>query len=600
MAGTVVLVGGLGTAAGWVDWPALGRWLAPHAALLVLFGVAAGLLTTALARALHRAQGRPAALVLSWWMVAAAGAVVVGVAWGATAWLLSEASQAKDPAAARVEAIKAGLTIGAGTGGVFALLLAVRRQWHQERSTVAIELDAAEKRVTELYTKAVDQLGSDKAPIRMAGLYALERVAQDNPAHRQTVVNVLCAYLRMPYRLPGDPPGDDAADDAREEYRDRVQEREVRLTTQRLLTEHLWPRRTPTNPAATFWPDMDLDLTGALLMNFNLHDCHVRRVSFRSSEFAGDATFNGAIFLDAAIFTEAQFAGDANFQWARFAFGPTFNKAQFTGDAHFEGARFAFGTGFDRDTPRGDINISWARFYRDTRFRSIQFRKTRSHDTRFHETQFDGAEFRAAALFCNAQFGSARFNRVRFYDEANFTAAEFAFHAGFKEAKFAGETRCGLARFGGHATFFGSEFTGEAGFDSAEFSNQVEFSNARFASDATFRGTAFARDAKFYSVEFASQVEFSSARFDGDATFDKTDFFGIASFPWARFNGHTRFLESTFVRRPNFDGTRFEREMPAGLTANFPHAESDPAAAAIAAEVKLTDTPKPGIDETSQ
>jgi hypothetical protein len=65
---------------------------------------------------------------LSWWMVAAAGVVVAGVAWGATSALLHEAAGAKDPAAALVDAIKTGLSIAAGTGGVFALLLSVRRQ----------------------------------------------------------------------------------------------------------------------------------------------------------------------------------------------------------------------------------------------------------------------------------------------------------------------------------------------------------------------------------------------------------------------------------------------------------------------------------------
>ena len=63
--------------------------------------------------------------------------------------------------------------------------------------------DATERRITELYTKAVEQLGSDKAPVRLGGLYALERLAQDNPAHRQTIVNVICAYLRMPFSAHG-------------------------------------------------------------------------------------------------------------------------------------------------------------------------------------------------------------------------------------------------------------------------------------------------------------------------------------------------------------------------------------------------------------
>ena len=51
-----------------------------------------------------------------------------------------------------------------------------------EQSQKDTVTDATERRVTELYTKAADQLGSDKAPVRLAGLYALERLAQDNPS----------------------------------------------------------------------------------------------------------------------------------------------------------------------------------------------------------------------------------------------------------------------------------------------------------------------------------------------------------------------------------------------------------------------------------
>lgn len=158
-----------------------------------------------------------------------------GVMWGATTWLLVKA--AGNPAA-EVEAIKTGLGIGAGTAGVFALLLAVRRQWHQEITAADTTSDATERRVTDLYTKAVEQLGSDKAPVRLGGLYALERLAQDNAAQRQTIVNVLCAYLRMPYTLPGDPPADDVDNQVIERCRERVQEREVRLAAQPARQAH--------------------------------------------------------------------------------------------------------------------------------------------------------------------------------------------------------------------------------------------------------------------------------------------------------------------------------------------------------------------------
>lgn len=106
----------------------------------------------------------------------------------------------------QIDLVKTALSVGAGTGGVVALIMAGRRQWSTEEANRAATHDATERRVTELYTKAADQLGSDKAPVRMAGLYALERLAQDNPDQRQTIVNVICAYLRIPFEPPRLPP----------------------------------------------------------------------------------------------------------------------------------------------------------------------------------------------------------------------------------------------------------------------------------------------------------------------------------------------------------------------------------------------------------
>src|SRR6185437_11200917 len=75
----------------------------------------------------------------------------------------------------------------------------VFRRHHEEIAIVLSGFDATERHITELYTTAVEQLGSDQPSIRSSGLYALELLAQDNPAHRQATVNVMCAYLRMPF-----------------------------------------------------------------------------------------------------------------------------------------------------------------------------------------------------------------------------------------------------------------------------------------------------------------------------------------------------------------------------------------------------------------
>ncbi len=106
-----------------------------------------------------------------------------------TTWLLTIASHAKpgtEQANSRLDAVRTGLAAGAGAGAAVGLMLAFRRQHHQEIATVLTDRDATERRITELYTKAVEQLGSDKAPVRLGGLYALERLAQDRQAVRRT------------------------------------------------------------------------------------------------------------------------------------------------------------------------------------------------------------------------------------------------------------------------------------------------------------------------------------------------------------------------------------------------------------------------------
>ncbi|MET8145695.1 hypothetical protein ABZU32_35790 [Sphaerisporangium sp. NPDC005288] len=63
--------------------------------------------------------------------------------------------------------------------------------------------------VTDRYTKAIEQLGSDKLDIRLGGIYALERIARDSARDHPTVIEVLAAFIRENSRppLPDSPTG---------------------------------------------------------------------------------------------------------------------------------------------------------------------------------------------------------------------------------------------------------------------------------------------------------------------------------------------------------------------------------------------------------
>ena len=332
------------------------------------------------------------------WMLAAAAAVVI-TAFVVTIWLLTIADHAKpgtDRANSRLDAVRTGLAAGAGAGAAVGLMLAFRRQHHQEIATDLSDRDATERRITELYTKAVEQLGSDKAPVRLGGLYALERLAQDNPAHRQTIVNVICAYLRMPFsptapaskskpepgatEEPGEPDaetetGTVALGDTWQ------QERQVRLTAQRILAEHLCGDRAKDQhssdpPSARFWPSIRLDLTGATLIDFELGTGVVADARFDGATFTGTAWFAWAIFTGRAKFDGATFTGDARFDGATFTGDALFGRATFTGSALFGGATFTGVAWFPEATFTGDARFPGATFTDSALFARATFAST--------------------------------------------------------------------------------------------------------------------------------------------------------------------------------------------------------------------------------
>ena len=60
------------------------------------------------------------------------------------------------------------------------------------RRVTAIE----EGQVTERFTRAVEQLGSEQLTIRLGGIYSLERIARDSQKDHWTVMEVLTAVVR--------------------------------------------------------------------------------------------------------------------------------------------------------------------------------------------------------------------------------------------------------------------------------------------------------------------------------------------------------------------------------------------------------------------
>lgn len=70
---------------------------------------------------------------------------------------------------------------------------ATREQLHATRQQLRI---AEQGQLTERFTRAVDQLGSEHVDVRLGGIYALERIARDSESDRPMIGEVLTAYVR--------------------------------------------------------------------------------------------------------------------------------------------------------------------------------------------------------------------------------------------------------------------------------------------------------------------------------------------------------------------------------------------------------------------
>jgi uncharacterized protein YjbI with pentapeptide repeats len=290
---------------------------------------------------------------------------LVGLAW--LAWALLSYPKVSHPAAISVHD-----TVGvfqlvfasvAGAGALAALIVAYRRQKVAE-SAAALDRASAQLERTrvynELFTAAAAQIGDEKPAIRLAGVYAMAGLADDWPENRQTCVDVLCAYLRMPY----DPdPGEEAPVPERLAFR---ADREVRHTVIRVITAHL------KDGAAVSWQGLSFDFTGVVFDggDFSRAEFSGGKVGFSRAEFSGgDVGFGGAQFSGGTVdfggaqfsggtvdFSGAQFSGGTvDFGFARFSGGTVdFGGAQFSGGTvYFSGAQFSSGT----------VYFSGAQFY---------------------------------------------------------------------------------------------------------------------------------------------------------------------------------------------------------------------------------------------
>ncbi len=326
----------LGAGAWWLwraGWPILQVTVLPLAAGFVLY-----VATDTTGRRWWRSNPWHAAsrVVRQRWVPPSiAGMIVVlaGLVVYAPSWLV-----AKDTAAGtltaeqRVNATSDARTALLQAVGGLLLATGAAATWRQVRIS-------REGQVTERFTRAVDQLGSEHLDVRLGALYALERIAFDSPGDRRTIAEILTAYIRQRAPWPPTRPGQYRADwplDQQPDLRTRAPDVQAALT---VLGRGRFARLVSLGKASAAQLDLrkvDLrkahlvsgNLQGAYLDGANLQGAHLDSANLQKALLIG-ANLQGARLLEAnmqgALLIGANLQGTglafANLQGAWLAHG---------------------------------------------------------------------------------------------------------------------------------------------------------------------------------------------------------------------------------------------------------------------------------------
>ena len=260
----------------------------------------------------------------------------------------------RDGGTDEADALRTGGLAAASVVALYGLWLNDRRRRTSEGQH---ELDR-ERAADDRFAKAVELLGHDADQVRVGAMHALAGLAKSRPDYAQTVLDILCAYLRRPF---------DGVDE---------NERQVRLTAQRLIKD-LLPMKQP--PGSTPY---SLDLTGARLEYFDLSMKVVGELRLRSAELRNSVNFSYSSFIGPVWLT-----------------GATFNLVEHGNSFRCVETEFGFSAWFSKVRSTMPVDFTRAEFHYETKFADAVFEKP---------VTFDDATFADAPDFSHTTFQAGK------------------------------------------------------------------------------------------------------------------------------------------------------------------------------------------------
>ena len=391
---------------------------------------------------------------------------------------------------------------------------------NQEHQAEVLKEHKAERR--ERYTKAVEQLGNEKAPVRMGGVYTLIGLADEwlldenldyteKVREGQVIVNNLCAYIRSPFTLASyydelseDTPSSEGIykDNQQKFYTDKAEftsEADIRLSIIKEIHSRL---QGPDINTPGAWSDFEYDFSGSTFFY---------PIDLTNSYYAKPVNFSGSTYQDDADFESSTYQSRANFSDSIYRCWADFRSSTYQSQANFSGSTYQDGATFNGSTYTG-----WANFNCSTYREGAYF----NYSTYRGEVYFNSSIYREVAYFNSSTYqGWADFNYSTYQSEVYFNDSTYQGKADFSDSTYREGAYFSSSTYQDKARFSDSNYRGRADFNSSTYQNEVYFSSSTYRGRADFGNSIYLKEADLSRSTYRGEADFSGSIFCSEIYF---------------------------------------------------------------------------------
>ncbi|QKI09806.1 pentapeptide repeat-containing protein [Rothia dentocariosa] len=386
----------------------------------------------------------------------------------------------------------------------------------------------------ERYTKAVEQLGDEKSPIRMGGVYTLVGLVdewledesiekyEDRLKEGQVIVNNLCAYIRSPFTLAShynelseDAPSlEGIYKDKKEEfYVDKAildSEADVRLSIIKEIHDRI---QDPDKNTPGAWSGFEYDFSGSTFFYpIDLtNSYYAKPINFSGSTYKGWADFCGSTYQALADFSRSTYQALADFSRSTYQALADFSRSTYQGRVDFNGSTYQALADFRGSTYQGRVDFSGSIYQGGA--------------------DFSGSIYQGGAYFtCSIYQGGAYFTCSTYTDWADFRGSTYTDWAYFTGSTYQGGAYFTGSTYTGWADFRDSTYTGWADFRDSTYTDWADFRNSTYQGGADFRNSTYQGGADFRNSTYTDWADFRDSTYQGRAYFSRSIFYSETYF----------------------------------------------------------------------